>query len=188
MSERPAFEAYTPKGPFEAWGYSCDDVPSWSTETTLRIYEGGMTEPVYVTKANHTATSTVDILCGQGKLIRTLSSGAPEVIKLSKGDQVVICPDQAYSFVNTGKDDLLLHDYTRPASRPEDNIKLNSSLIPVPEELETVPQALSASSYCHAETTDGKIRTIILPDRFFDLLGQAAAGKMRQEVQVQHSV
>jgi len=193
MFTRPVSEVYWPaphqindEDPtehYEAWGYSIgyevdengNDVPHWGNTAVFRIREDGMTEPVYVTKPEHTATFTVNVLAGRGALIRALASGATEMVELEEGDQLVIRPGQAYSYVNTGKKDLLLHDVAMPAFQLGDDIELTES---GPKPAHGVPRHPEATSYIHG-TVNGKSRSISLPTKFYDLIGQAAAGKLK---------
>lgn len=167
----------------EAWGYSLgyevdengNDVPHGGNTAVFRIREDGMTEPVYVTKPEHTATFTVDVLAGRGALIRAFASGATEMVGLEEGDQVVIRPGQAYSYVNTGRKDLLLHDVATPAFQLGDDIELTES---GPKPARGIPRHSEVTSYVHG-TFNGKPKSIALPSKFYDLLGQAAAGKLK---------
>jgi mannose-6-phosphate isomerase-like protein (cupin superfamily) len=190
----PVSEAYQPELPhqiqdvapnehYETWGYSIgyevdeagNNVPHWGNTAVFRIYEDGMTEPVYVTKPEHTATFTVSVLAGKGALVRALASGATETVELKEGDQVVIRPGQAYSYVNTGKEDLILHDEALPAFRPGDDVELTQSLT----QGERLPKHSDTTSYIHTETANGTIKTIALPSEFYDRIYQAANGKMK---------
>jgi mannose-6-phosphate isomerase-like protein (cupin superfamily) len=194
MFMRPVSEVYSaaphqindaePTEHYDAWRYSVgyevdqngNDVPAWGNTTIFRIREDGMTEPVYVTKPEHTASFKVDVLAGRGALIRALASGATEMVELQEGDQFVVRPGQAYSYVNTGKKDLLLRDIALPAFRTGDDIELTKSGLK-PEN--GVPRHSAVTSYVHVETPGGKPIDVALPTIFYDLLGQAAAGKLK---------
>ncbi len=152
-----------PNEHYKAWNYEVayevdkygEDVPDWGNTAIFRIFPGGMTEPVYVTKPDYTARFTLNVLGGSGLLIRALASGAVEEVSLKEGDECVIEPGQAYSYVNTGDSDLLLHDVAMPAFRDGDEGKL--------AEARTFSQ-------------NDKMRKI--PGRFYDAIGQAAAGRL----------
>lgn len=193
---RPVSEAYFPQDGHrlddveadrwhEAWGYRIAEesgqdeqpVPAWGNTAVFRIPEGGMTEPVFVTKPEHHASFTVSVLAGRGTMIRALASGATELVELAEGGQVVIECGQAYSYVNTDSSDLLLHDVAMPAFQPSDEIKLTES---GPRTAGDRRQP-KAGSYVYAETPDGNARCVELPNRFYDEVGRAAAGLMRQE-------
>jgi mannose-6-phosphate isomerase-like protein (cupin superfamily) len=169
----------TDNTPYQDWGYTVayetdaegNSVPDWGNTAIFRIQ--GMTEPVLVTKPTHFATFTVDVLSGQGQLIRSFPTGAVEALDLKEGDEIIIQPGQAYSYVNTGESDLVLKDIAMPAFQPGDDaeILLFEDSFDVNNNLRKLP----SSSYCHVRDHLGQISTISLRSEFFDLIGQALA-------------
>jgi hypothetical protein len=123
MFERPVSEIYANPpyildeepagGHYADWGYvlaherdeAGNDVPKWGNTVIFRILTGGMTEPVYVTKPDSHAEFNVEVLGGEGVLIRAFSTGAVETRPLAEGHRVKVTPGQAYSYVNIGKSD-----------------------------------------------------------------------------------
>ncbi len=198
MFVRPVSEVYAnppnqikdvePDEHYGDWGYTVayeldengNNVPSWGNTAIFRILEGGMTEPVYVTKPDSSATFDISVLAGQGVLIRALATGAVEPpIELKEGDKVTIKPGQTYSYVNTGKKDFLLHDVARPAFRPGDDVEVLQAF----GREQTIGTRLTESSALLAyERPDGSIYRRALPNKFFDLIGEAMAGRMKTEV------
>jgi len=164
-----------PNEQYEGWGYSLamlkdgngNDVPPWGNTAIFRIFEGGMTEPVYVNKPELTARFTVNVLAGSGILIRALASGAVEKLPMNEGDEFIITPGQAYSYVNASEkdsdNDLILHDVAMPAFRADDEIKLMACRVDI-------------SDYPTVLRPDG--RELNLAKRFYDLVFQACAGRL----------
>jgi mannose-6-phosphate isomerase-like protein (cupin superfamily) len=193
MSKRPIGEVYTPPADhlllaivpnehYRAWNYDIareldaeeNEVPEGGNTTIFSLHPDGMTEPVYVTKPTYTASFSVSVTAGEGRLIRGLPDGSAETVELDPGTLVTIKPGQAYSYVNTGEDNLVLHDMAVPAFEPGDDAQLNVSLRPEGK----ISKARPTSSYCIIKDLDGKPRELILSNRFWDLIGQAAAGRL----------
>jgi len=193
ISARPVSEIYTPQSlnklippepsdHYAAWGYDIayevdrneEAFPDGSNTAIYRIYPGGMTEPVWVTKKEPDSKFQLTVLLGQGVLIRAIPGGPPHLNKLD-GNNPVIRPGWAYSIVNTGDTDLLIRDVATPAFQAGDDVELTKSqshpgkgpLIP-PEDM----------FYTSIETEQGELNTIWAAT-FFDTLGEAAAGRLR---------
>jgi hypothetical protein len=189
MSERPASEVYEPPKPNRleeepdsakntAWGYSIayevnpegQAVPEGGNTAVFRIHPQGMTEPVFVTKPEQEATFTVNVLAGSCRLIRTRADGTVDDIELKTGSAIEIHPGEAYIYKNTSpNEDLVLHDVARPAFKEGDEVELMSSVIP-----ETPPTPKEGYSAAVVRTSEGELRTVELPSKFYDLVGEAA--------------
>jgi hypothetical protein len=195
MSLRPVSEVYKrhpahriidaqPEGPYAAWGCTLalefdqdsTSIPHWGTTAIFNLAEDGMTEPVYITKSDHAAAFTVKVLSGKGMLLRAWPSGATEAVSLQEDQVDVIGSGQAYSYVNTGSQSLLLREVAIPAFAPGDDLELNQSLLRPDRDRQN---RAAAVDYTYYETNDGQLKSIILPSKFYALLGQAAAGLLK---------
>lgn len=192
---RPASEIYSPPphtfrdvpdtdGHYARWGYSLAsehtktgrNVPRGGNTAIFRIFPGATTEPVYVTKAEKDAKFTVRPLLGIGALVRARGSSPVSFIRLQAGtgDTAIIRPGDAYFYLNTGEEDLVLHDTAVPAFRIGDDLELTSSHahpvggpLPVSEE------------FAHTVVKRGGLElNVTLSDEFFAVLGQALAGTL----------
>jgi mannose-6-phosphate isomerase-like protein (cupin superfamily) len=188
MNERPASEVYQPNESNRledapdseknlAWGYSIgyevnpedQAVPEGGNTAVFRIHPQGMTEPVFVTKPEREATFTVNVLTGSCRLIRARADGTVDDVELKAGDTVTVHPGEAYVYKNTSpNEDLVLHDVARPAFQEGDEVELMSSVVP-----DATPVPKDGYSACVVRTSEGEIRTIEVPSKFYDLLAEA---------------
>ncbi len=199
-SPRPVSELYQPEAPHQLvnaevtntnriYGYTIayevdehgNDVPYWSNTAVFRIAPRGMTEPVLVTNPKHTARFSVETLRGQGAVILALASGGADAVDLRKGDGVEIRPGQAYSYVNFSKrNSLLLKDVATPAFEQEDEAKLAmSSDLSLRMAGGNNGRPRKGALDIYAEAARGiQPGYRPLPARFFELLGEAIAGRL----------
>lgn len=188
---RPVSEVYQPAAPnelrdaalnrhYETWGYSIgyevdaagQSVPEGGNTAVFRVLPMGMTEPVFVTKPEPDATFTINVLAGQGKLIRAKTTGEVEEVDLREGTAVVIRPGEAYVYKNTDEvSDLVLHDVALPAFSYGDDVELTSSRLYYCN----IPDDREGYNACMIVTPEHKLAAIYVPERFFDLVGAAAA-------------
>ncbi len=188
MFWRPASEVYrppegtelknVPPNPnYRRWGYSVamlkdgqgEDLPPRGNTAIFRIFKNGMTEPVHVSKPEHRACFNVDVLAGSGILIRAWAAGGVQKSEMKPGIQVDITPGQSYSYVNTGREDLVLHDVATPAWHPEDEIKL------IELKSRKHKQRLGDEGYPTVLRPDG--RELVISSSFYDAIFEAAAGR-----------
>ena len=102
--------------------------------------------------------------------MRTRDNGERvEAVRMTTRDVVVLRRDEAYSYYNITDQDLVIHDTTLPAFREGDDVNLNVSLIP-----DEVPVLERGFAACVVKGRDGEERTVRLPERYFDLLGDLA--------------
>lgn len=186
----PVSEVYVPREPMEAegtrvvdepvtakyhsWGYTIGylvdaegkNYPEGCNTAIFRIAPGGMTEPVFVTKLDEGAVFEVDSVTGVGKAIVARASGVVEEVDFDT-DRVEIRPGDAYSYINTGDEDLVLYDLATPAFREGDDVEITSSVWPLPEGIKK-PQSGSKTSV--VELVDGSFNSVELPNEFWDAL------------------
>lgn len=187
---QPASAAYTPGEPMEdegtsiqdepvlpkyqAWGYTIgyllngdgDAYPVGCNTAIFRISPGGMTEPVYVTKPDEEAVFEVDSVSGAGKAIVARANGVVEEVDFDT-DRVEIKPGDAYSYVNTGDEDLVLYDLAIPAFQEGDDVEITSSVYPFPDGVDKPKSGFKTSV---VELKDGSFKSIELPNEFWDAL------------------
>jgi hypothetical protein len=170
-------------GIYEAWGYTRGyevdqagkNVPEGGNTAIFRIPANAMTEPVYVTKPEPGSEFKVNVLAGTGAAILAKSDGSARLGRLNEDDQLRIRPGWAYSYVNTGETDLILHGTAMPAFRLGDDVELTRSII-LPKGYGPGPRGDDAYTYILKE---GKVKEVILPAAFFDYIGEAAAGRFK---------
>jgi len=168
-------EDVPPNGHYDTYGYRLAElkssegkpVPEWGNTVVFGIAPGAFTEPVYVIKPEHTATFTVQVAAGVGKLVRSFASGASEIVDLKEGDEVVVTPGQAYSYVNTGEDSLVLVDTAMKAFKEGDDVEL-LPLLASEHEIKERPTIRSFK----IETPNGQERIIRIPTSFFEKLAE----------------
>jgi len=162
---------------YENWGYSIgyevdtegQPVPEGGNTAVFRISPHGMTEPVYVSKPEENATFTVSVVSGKGEFIRATEDGKVENLFLSKGEEVVIRPGEAYFYRNTDQfDDLVLHDVALPAFQPGDDVELTSSYVP-----EYAPEPQEGRLSCLAKSPSGESVRVDLPEEFYEEVSRA---------------
>ncbi|HRV75926.1 MAG: hypothetical protein H6799_01300 [Candidatus Nomurabacteria bacterium] len=187
---KPASEVYVPGQPMEAegtfiqdedvspkyqiWGYTIGYLldsggrayPEGCNTAIFRIAPGGMTEPVVVTKPDEVAVFEVDSVSGSGKAVVARANGVVEEIDFDT-DRVEIRPGDAYSYINTGNEDLVLYDLAIPAFNEGDDIEITSSIWPLPDGIESPKNGFSLSV---VRFGDGSIKSIELPSEFWDAL------------------
>jgi|SRR5581483_9043024 len=192
---RPVSEVFHPETPghkiiddnssihHEVWGYSVGyvvdkedrEVPEYGNTAIFRIPSGGLTEPVFVTKPEPETVFTVKVLAGVGTAILTRQNSVTRLVRMNEGNEIIIKPGCAYSYVNLGQDDLLLHDTAIPAFKKGDDVDLTSSLVLPkgygPEQSDDV-----AYTYVHHKRA---VIEVALPTSFYDYLGLAAAGQLQ---------
>lgn len=143
-------------------------IPEHGNTAIFRIFPGGMTEPVFVTKPEKEATFTVIVVQGTGKMIRVTQDGHVDEIPFEADDKIVVRPGEAYSYVNTGDEDVILYDTALPAFGAGDEIDLSYSDFP-----EAVPKPKEGFSI----NVSGS-KSVELPDAFHSLI----AGVMKRSV------
>ncbi|GEM_PF-1102134 len=167
------------EGHYADYGYSlamctADDgtsLPENGNTAVFRIFPGGCTEPVCVTKPEPDATFAVEVLQGNGYLLRTRNnSTVTDIIDLRQGGKVTIRPGEAYLYVNNGQEDLLLVDTAVPAFRDGDDMRLDE-----PSSIERMRDGgigLHPLQAAHIPVDETQ-PVVSLPHTFWRLVGEA---------------
>lgn len=177
--EDVAFEEHYP-----TWGYSLamehGGLNDGEVQNTaiFRIFPGGLTEPVYVTKQEPNATFEVMALSGRGLCViyQKMPNNRDMVRYIEMGPTqpaVTIVPGMAYSYLNMTGEDLVLHDTACPAFKAGDDAPMFTSLLP---DKANVPQPKEGYSACIVATRDGT-RTLEVPNEFYEPIYRQLAAR-----------
>jgi len=180
MEDEGTFVQDEPVSPkYQTWGYTIGYLvgseggpyPEDCNTAIFRIAPGGMTEPVYVTKPDEEAVFEVDSVSGTGKAVIARANGVVEEVDFDT-DRVEIKPGDAYSYMNTGDEDLVLYDLAIPAFQEGDDTEITFSIYPFPEDMEKPRGGFKASV---VELKDGEVKSVELPNEFWDALSDMSS-------------